>query len=765
MHTLIDLSFGLARRIFQFLPSLGTSAVVAAALACVSTPARAIDQAEAAGPPFKIGIFVSSRKDECYDSGSIAAIKKLTTLQQTEINRQGGIAGRPIKLIYLDDERDQNRVIANMRSALAEPQMLAMIGQSNPTRAKPMFEALGDEIKGSNIPYISDISVNALFAPYPNVFTTRASQDEDSLPIVAGFTRQLGFQRAAFVGLRDSVGVAAIGDGLKSMLDAGRLVDDIRLAATDNKIDSLDIANTVAALKAKDPDLIYLYLGTANAQQVIKALVEAKLTPALFLAGRLDGLDQAVANAYPNAIYNLGWDNPPEVFNNRLRKLITPQNEASWIFEGAKNGAAPGWANGECKPRPDLEYVDPLNKENLRALSTGSQFADMVALVAEAARTEERTTDLARLREQIVKNLSTTYQSGRGSFKGAFDTWSFVAKTRAAARDPFIMILPQGLGRPQLAPFQFVRSKDGSLRPMETLYIDVDLIRAHRMDENEKTFFAEFYLSMRANERATIDRLDFANAYLDAQSSNGRQISVETIHNGGASPAYPDSMRIYKVSGRFLFNPHLANYPFDTQRFGIVLQPKSGEAPFIVQPPPLALRDHAVNSDGWNAKDQYVGFDEEFVPVVDAYTHGPSVVPFYKTSFTWVMQRETTDYLLRVAVPLAFIMFVAYLSIFIPLHHFEAVVTIQVTALLSAVALYLSLPKIASETATISDRAFVFAYMVVSLMIGISILRVSPIFAGRPGAERVLRIVHVSIIPLLIGLAAYYAHGLSIAGR
>jgi len=73
---------------------------------------------------------------------------------------------------------------------------------------------------------------------------------------------------------------------------------------------------------------------------------------------------------------------------------------------------------------------------------------------------------------------------------------------------------------------------------------------------------------------------------------------------------------------------------------------------------------------------------------------------------------------------LAFIVFVAYMSIFIPLSQFEAIVTIQVTALLSAVALYLALPKVdAGEGTTISDRVFLFAYSAVSLMIVVSILR------------------------------------------
>ena len=85
---------------------------------------------------------------------------------------------------------------------------------------------------------------------------------------------------------------------------------------------------------------------------------------------------------------------------------------------------------------------------------------------------------------------------------------------------------------------------------------------------------------------------------------------------------------------------------------------------------------------------------------IDAKSHDRSVVPFYKASFVWIMSRQTTDYFLRVVVPLAILHFVAYLSIFIPRTKFQAIVTIQVTALLSAVALYLALPKIDADTTT-----------------------------------------------------------------
>src|SRR5262249_11532502 len=153
-------------------------------------------------------------------------------------------------------------------------------------------------------------------------------------------------------------------------------------------------------------------------------------------------------------------------------------------------------------------------------------------------------------------------------------------------RTPFVVILPTGLGRTQLAPVQFVRLRGGNLRQIETLYVDIDLIRLQSVDDNEKTFFAEFYLAMHDNGTSSIDQIDFTNSYIDPKT-NGRQISVEVMHGGGPSDAYPEGMKIYKVSGRFAFDPQLARYPFDSQRFAIDLQPKRGDRPFIVQPPPL----------------------------------------------------------------------------------------------------------------------------------------------------------------------------------
>ena len=365
----------------------------------------------------------------------------------------------------------------------------------------------------------------------------------------------------------------------------------------------------------------------------------------------------------------------------------------------------------------------------------------------------------------VVDRIKTAYAAGHGAYQGRFDDWSFRAATRAAVRTPFIVQLAHGAAGTQLAPVQFVRLRDDSLRPMRTLYLDIDLIRAFRINDNEKTYFAEFYLAMHDDGKgSSIDDIDFSNAFLDPDT-NSRQLTVRVLNAGGKGGAYPDDVKIYQVAGRFMFEPEFTNYPFDTQRFTIDIRPKNGDAPFMVQPPPALLRDAAVATEGWEPTGQYVGYEEDFVPTTDAKSHEKSIVPFFKASFVWEMARQTTDYFLRVVVPLGFILLVAYLSIFIPRGHFEAIVTIQITALLSAVALYLALPQVDADTATLSDRIFLFIYLAVSIMIALSILRANPLIANRPWLRGTLGMMHVMGIPAIGVLMARYIYRLSMVAQ
>jgi hypothetical protein len=739
---------------------LRRAAVLAlAGLSCLAgsgNRALAIETAEAATkPPLTVTVFVSTRNDTCYDRGDVGAITRFANEARDRINAQGGIAGHKLDLRIFDDYRDVNRTTAGMREALADPDMVAMIGMSSSDRSKAVFEATGKEIKQKNIPFLSAISVNSIFADYPSVFTMRASQDDERLPVLAQFVRQSGLTRPAFVGIRDALYSTSLADGLNRVMGA-YMVADHRAAKKDEQADPADFPAIVADLKEKNPDVVFLTLGPDRSADFIKLLIEAGVTPALFVTGRISSIPKDLTTAYPAPLYEVVWDRLPDLYNDRLMRRMALSKPEDWTFLGGKIATAPGWAKGECKERPAGLENDPLSDENLRAIGLGTQYADMLGLVAAAARNADRNADVKELRAHIIEHLKTTFASGRGVYQGQFENWAFHPRTRTATRTPFLVELAPGLGRPQLAPLQFARLKNDNLRSIGTQYFDIDLIRVFSVDDNAKTFHAEFYVSMRDDGKEnSVDLLEFSNAVINPQT-NDRQITVRTLSNGEKSEVYPDGMKIYHVSGRFLFRPDLATYPFDTQRFAIHVRPKRGDRPFIVQPPPIGMRDTAVDADGWEPRSQYVGYDEDFVTAVDARTHQPSIVPFYKGAFVWIMERETTDYFLRVVVPLLFIMAVAYVSIFIPLSHFEAIVTIQVTALLSAVALYLSLPAIDSDGTTLSDRIFLFAYLAVTVMIAISVLRINPYVADRRMVATGLTVTHVILIPLLaVGMAVY----------
>ena len=716
-------------------------------------PARAqVAASSLVQPPLEIAVFVSTRRDVCYDPGDATAIERLTLAEQNRINASGGILGRQVRVKILDDQRSPARTTANLRDALASPNTVAMVGLAFSDGATAAFKALDAEIDAKAIPFLSDISITSLFENHASVFTMRPSQDDERVPVMAAFMKSSKFERPAFIGLRDQAFSSSLGDGLHNSEDI-KLIADHRLSLADNKLDPAAIAQVVADLKEKNADLAVIAVGNQRIPPLLTAMVAAGVTPPILVTGRIETIVEG--GEYPGDLFQLAWDDLPHVFSDRLRQRVIRNGLDNWMFEGAKIPEAPGWSNGSCKAR-SKDKREIFESRNMRAIGRGTQYADMIGLVAEALKTADPKEDVGKLRAHVLKTLTTSYAAGRGAFRGSFENWSFRPFSRTADRTPFIVMRPRGLGSSQLAPVQFARLKADKLRPIDTLYIDIDLIRIARVEENDKSFFAEFYLSMRG-QKASIDDIDLANGFIDPKT-NDRQVSVRTLHDGSASELYPDQMKIYRVAGRFTFEPRLSNYPFDTQRFAIDIRPKSGDKLFIVQPPPMSMRDKDVGTDGWEPKEQYVGYDEDFMPTIDAWTLNQSVVPFYKASFAWLMKRETTDYFLRVVVPLAFILIVAYLSIFIPQTHFEAIVTIQVTALLSAVALYLALPKIDAEGTTVSDRLFLFMYMAVSLMVALSIFRITRPVARRPWLGKILAALYVILIPALVTGMGFYIY-------
>lgn len=163
-----------------------------------------------------------------------------------------------------------------------------------------------------------------------------------------------------------------------------------------------------------------------------------------------------------------------------------------------------------------LSVVDD---DNMRALSVGTQYADMVGLIAEAARGKD-TTSLPDLRSLIVRRLQSAHVQGRGTFRW-FDNWSFQQASGAAARTPMILMLPRGLGHAQLAPLQFVHLRNNSMQRIDTLYADIDLIRAEHIDDNQDVSRRLLSVDERSWRRVD-EQIEFWNAYWNPDQMTGK---------------------------------------------------------------------------------------------------------------------------------------------------------------------------------------------------------------------------------------------------
>lgn len=672
--------------------------------------------------PYSIAIHVSSDGNRCYSPGLVSAIKHFTGRYAAEINAQGGIHGRRLIVSTFDDFEDKNKTVANVKAALSNRDTIAMLGVPSSTRGRAVFEELGPQILTSTVPFITEMSLDRIFADHPNVFTM-ASSVRNELEVVQQMIARGGYERPVFVGLDDDLYSFALEEGVADTADGPPLAARLRIPVRDYKLDTPTSGETARKIKNADPDLIVLSIHSGPSATLLNDLTSLGIkAPVLVLLGRISSITRNLSQqGYAGPISQIAREGVPNVYSERLRDRIWRSPKARWVFEDQKNASSAGWAAGKCIESPNLAPRNIYDPGNTRAVGRGTQYRDMLQLIVQTAReAPEDARDVARLRKFVSDKLRR-FTEGRHVLKGLWRDWAFTAN-RTAADDTLLLTKTPGDEAVVLAPVQFQRI-NGQLVKSATLYTSIDLIRLSHIDTNDQSFDAEFYLTMKsAGNALTIDDIDFTNAFRSPMGT-GKLLSSREIHAGDGRSNFPKGVRLYKVSGRFMFEPELGRYPFDTQRFSVSFQPVSTAQSFLIQPPERTTRNAGMNVDGWRVVDSYVGADQDIIPTIGASLSERRIVPFYKFNATWVAERIAIDYYTRVIIPLGFILLVTYFSVFLPHNRFDSTMGVQVTALLSSIALYLALPKVDTEQATLSDKIFMMTYAAVSAMIGLSILK------------------------------------------
>ncbi len=676
---------------------------------------------------YTIAIHVSHDKESsCTGPVEVDAIKDLVPRRVALLNKAGGIRGQPIRFVFFDDCEKVAQTKANVTEALSGENVIAMIGLWDSSRGAEVINDIGK----SGIPLISELSVETLFSAYPNVYTLTRSVRHEQL-VFQQFVEEEPFRRIAFFGLEDDLYTKAYFDYIAASSLGPSLVSK-EWIKREGETPSERFESVVNEIKRARPDLLFLSIGSDRGAAFLRRLADQGIKIPVFL-GRGSARDMQTAyggvEAYEGDIYELAEGGIANLLNERLEHL---------------------------KRQPLFRQVARKYNNESKPLGYGVRYGDLVALVAEAAAEGVKPDDVAGLsvpavRERIAKALARLAE-GRKVWRGWAQDWSFTPE-RASSERSLLVWRPPGQTTTILAPNQYVQTGSG-LAKVPVFSVHLDMLRIYRVDTSDKSFEADFFFTLRSDSGIPEDSIGFTNAYRGA-GTNSRLVNIQQIHKEPAGAMLPTT-RIFKVSGKFVFEPDLRKFPFDEQVFSISFQPESTSSPFLLQPPSEQLLGYKFSVDGWTIQDRYVGSNDLIIRSVAGKMSEERIIPYYNFNYTWVMKRQIVDYILRVLVPLAFILIVAYLANFIPRQDFHATIAIQVTALLSAIALYLALNQPSADDATLSDQIFVVAYASISTMIALSIFEVNPVLAGSRTIRWSVYFVQIYLLPLVVlGILSY----------
>lgn len=207
------------------------------------------------------------------------------------VNAAGGVNGRKLELVALDDGYETAPAVANAKRLIEQEKVFALMGfyGSSPTAAVlPVLDASG-------VPLIGTVSgSDALRQPAnPNMFHLRASYGDETAAIVKHLTT-VGVQRVAVLYQADGFGESGL-QGVQRALAAHQLAAVATASVQRNSSDVAAAVDTIARAKPQAVVLVTLYRPSA---EFIKRMREAGATPS-FVALSPVGTDQLITELGP----------------------------------------------------------------------------------------------------------------------------------------------------------------------------------------------------------------------------------------------------------------------------------------------------------------------------------------------------------------------------------------------------------------------------------------------------------------------------------
>jgi uncharacterized membrane protein len=370
---------------------------------------------------------------------------------------------------------------------------------------------------------------------------------------------------------------------------------------------------------------------------------------------------------------------------------------------------------------PTLAFEDlvrrvgiPLTEREKALVQDSSWRLEMPLLAAHASQyMEKNISDKKALVEGLSKAIGEV-DGVRDIFVGKRLMYAFENQENIL-KDTYCYQFPTSLqtkgSYPKLLCPEQVSPNKNAVSAVVVNYTYIDILRITNLDIGEGTWTSEFYLDVVSRHKDPIDILSFNNL-----SSLKPKFEVKLLWAKYNIDKEETSYRYYCV-GNFDFVPDPDNYPFDWQYVFLSLSIIDEEQYGILQPVPEALLDREFKINGWSIQDGVTGIRRRKATVYEGSDLTTRVQINDESRVGWILSRTNTFAIVKIGIPLFFLLFLVYYTLFRPFADGGGSIGILTTAFLSGIALYFSTERPEPRRITTIDVIFLWYYVITGLCI------------------------------------------------
>jgi hypothetical protein len=596
-------------------------------------------------------------------------LQKASKLIEKEINDAGGVGGKTLRIHYNHLPKGDTGVDQLLSYICSRADILFMNGHIASRLNQNIIDGLDlDSLIMLSYQLPSTVSSRPKEF-HPNIFNVGRGAEQAKSASIKNILQQDSSNSSRVIFIHDGKRLANIESEFTKDY-AGELIShNFSAFQTESEIKEqlAPILNEIG-----NDDIIILDVGLRVFQHIFTHLNETSKRPKVIKAfGSVEGRFQRIE--FPLIEVNTDFTFPYLAFETLKNKIDIPLNNTQKDLVKAS-----GW-------RLDLPLlIAYAARKNGVVFSNKKQF---LLDIGKALNTIDGSNDLF-----IGKQLAYAFKENVNIIKTNF-LYQFPLSLQSEGTYPKIFY-----------PQQFLL-KDQELKKVIVNYVYIDVLRAANINIGDGTWSCEFNLDIVSPHQNSIDIINFNNL-----SSVNPKFNAKPIWEDRVEGEDEYSSRYYVVAN-FDFNPIADNYPFDLQHifisFTIIDQNKYG----IISPIPEALIDKDFQVDGWDLNKSTTGVLRQKEIIYQGADLKKTIEIKEEARVGWTLMRTNTVTLMKIGIPLSFLLFLNYYTLFIDFKNVANSIGILTTVFLSGIALYFSTERPQPLRMTTVDLIFLSFYV------------------------------------------------------